>query len=169
MKGTAKGCGMKYSGRLQKPIVKRRVGVFSTEEDIRAAANAEVNEMFDKLDDLFAAFTLQKDDWCGLALALAKAHVPGFKFVAPAGRKTEWSVLDKAELKLDVDTIAESTGLPITEAIKRACKMEAWSAKTKKMSLPAITKHYYTADSRFVGIVRDARAWDAHESMVRDK
>lgn len=158
---------MKYTGRLQKPVVRRPVGILSTDDQLRAAAKAEVDEVFDKFDELFSAFALEKDDWCGLALALARAHVPGFRVVAPAGRRTEWSVVDKAELKVDVDDIAASSGLPTTEAIKLACKRDAWAGKTKKMSLAAITKHYYTADPRFVQIVKDARAYREHESMVR--
>lgn len=158
---------MKYTGRLQKPIVRRPIGIFSTDDQIKATVNAEVDEMFSKFDDLFAAFALEKDNWFGLALALAKAHVPGFKLVAPAGRKTEWTIVDKAALKLDVDTIAESAAVPITEAIKLACKLDAWAEKTKKMTLAAITKHYYAADPRFVSIVRDAQAYQAHESKVR--
>jgi len=158
---------MKYTGRLKKPIVRRPFGILASEEYVRAAVKAEVEEMFSKFDDLFVAFALQNDDWFALALALAKAHVPGFKIVAPAGRKTEWSVVDKAELKLDIDAIAGRSEVPITEAIKLACRLEAWAAKTKKMSLAAITKHYYTADPRWVEIVSDARAYRAMNQSSR--
>ena len=155
---------MKYTGSLSKTIAQKRIGIFAGEDGYIAEAKRTTDEMFSKLPDLFKAHQVTEGDWVALALALAKAHVPGFKVVKPAGRKTEWGIADKAEFRLDVDTIITNTGnvLPVTEAIKLACKLEAWASKTKPMTLAAITKHYYTANLRFVEVVKDARAWDAH-------
>ena len=119
--------------------------------------------MFAKLPDLFKAHEVPKGNWMALALALAKAHVPGFKVVKRAGRKTEWNISDKAEFRLDVDGIVSESGdlLPVTEAIKLACRLDAWSSKTNPMTLAAVTKHYYNADLRFVEIVKKARAYES--------
>lgn len=152
---------MKYTGKLAKPIVRRRLGVLSTEESVREAATKEANEMLEKLPLLAEAHGVAPGDWFALAVSLAKTHVPGFKVVQPAGRPTEWGQIEKAELRLDVDELLAATGgLAVTDAIRRTCKLERWVEKTKGMKVTALSKHYYAADMRFVDIVRDARSWN---------
>lgn len=154
---------MKYTGTLNKPITKRRLSLLAL-YPLRDEYQRQTDEALSKLPDLFAAHDVQNGNWPALALALARAHVPGFKIVEPAGRPTEWGLADKAEFRFDVDTFVINSGntMLVTEAIKLACRLDAWASKTKPMTLAAITKHYYTADLRFVEIVKDARAWDAH-------
>lgn len=155
---------MKYTGSLGKTITRKRVGLIAV--DAYQAEEKRVNdEMLAKLPDLFKAHAVPGGDWVALALALARAHVPGFKIIRRAGRPTEWGLGDKAVFRLDVDTIVVNSGntLPVTEAIKLACRLDAWAEKTKEpMKLAAITKHYYTADLRFVEAVKEARARQAH-------
>jgi hypothetical protein len=155
---------MKYTDKLNKPITRKRSGLLDGEDAYQAEAKRFADEMIAKLPDLFKAHEVPEGNWVALALALAKAHVPGFKVINPAGRKTEWSIADKAEFKVDVDAVVVNAGnnLPITEAIKLACRSKAWIAKTKPMTLTALTKHYYTADLRFVEVVKSARAWQLH-------
>ena len=155
---------MKYTGTLKKPITRRRIGLLAFEDAYQAEYERVNDEMIAKLPDLFKTHDVPEGNWVALAIALAKTHVPGFKEVNPAGRKTEWDIADKAEFRLDVDIAVMNSGntLPVTEAIKLACRLDAWASKTKLMTLAAITKHYYTADLRFVEVGKDARAWHAH-------
>ena len=139
---------MKYTGSLGKTIAQKRMGLLHGEDECQAEAKRTTDEMLSKLPALFKAHDAIEGNFVALTLALAKAHVPGFKVVKPAGRKTEWNITDRAEFKLDVDAIVLKSGvlLPVTEAIKMACRSEAWAGKTKPMSLAAVTRHYYKAD-----------------------
>lgn len=153
----------KYTGSLGKTIAQKRIGVFAGEDAYLAEAKRTTDEMFSKLPDLFKAHQVTEGDWVALALALAKAHVPGFKVVKPAGRKPEWDISHKAEFRLDVDTIIEKSGskkLSVVEAIKLVCRLDDWKEKTAPMKLPALEQHYYQADLRWVEVVRDARAYN---------
>ena len=152
-----------YTGRLGKTIARRKMGLLADEADFIAEANRITDEMYSKLPDLFYAHGVEAGNWKALGLALAKAHVPGFKVADPAGRPTEWSKFHKAEFKLDVDAFIERTKpekLSVVEAIKRVIRQDAWSEKTKKMTLSALEKHYYDADRRWCKVVQDARAYE---------
>ena len=158
---------MKYTGKLSKPIPRKRFGLLASEDDYKAEARSLTDEMFARLPLLAEAHGVPSGDWFALALALAKEHVPGFNVVNPAGRKTEWGIAAKAEFRLDVDTIIKKNGLSVVEAIKLAIRRDRWSAIAKPMKLPALEQHYYKADLRFVEVVKDARAWDALPAEVR--
>ena len=155
---------MKYTGRLREPITRRAMGLLEDDEAHHVESKRITDEMFAKLPDLFQSHGVPDGDWITLVMEMAKAHVPGFRLINGAGRKTEWSFVDKAEFRLDVDAIVSGLGgaLPITEAIKLACRKEAWADKTKAMTLPAVTRHYYAADMRFVETVKRARLWEIH-------
>jgi hypothetical protein len=154
---------MKYVGNLNKGITRKRMGIFADDADYATEAQRTTDEMFSKLPDLFAVHQVSEGDWAGLAMALAKTHVPGFKLINPAGRKTEWNPADKAEFRLDVDAIIENHGISVVEAIKLACRLDAWIEKTKEpMTIAALEQHYYKADIRFIQVVKDARAWQSH-------
>lgn len=155
---------MKYEGRLSKPIVRKKLGLLAPEEAFELDYKRVVDEMFGKLPELFAAHAVPDGNWAALAIELAKEHVPGFRVVNPAGRKTEWEVTDKAELRVDVDAEIEQSGLSVIEAIKVTIRRPAWAAKTKPMKLDAIRKHYDAADPRWVRIVEDARRWESIQS-----
>ena len=101
---------MKYTGSLGKTIAKKRMGLLAEEDDYQAEARLTMDEMFSKLPALFKAHDVIEGNFVALALALAKAHVPGFKVVRPAGRKTEWHSSVKAEFRLDVDAIVLESG-----------------------------------------------------------
>ena len=153
---------MKYKGALNKPVVRKRLGLLATDEQVADAANTQFHELVAKLPLLAEAHGVAKGDWFGLAFELARAHVPGFKVVDPAGRPTEWSDIDKAELRIDVDDlIAVRNTRPVTEAIRIVCKLERWAEKTKGMKISALSKHYYGADVRWVRMLRDAKAWES--------
>lgn len=159
---------MKYTGKLSKTITKKRIGLLCDEDFYRGEAKRTNDEMFAKFPDLFKAHGIIEGDWFALSLALAKEHVPGFKVVRPAGRPTKWGLAEKAEFRLDVDTIIEKSGLSVVEAIKQVCRLDAWKEMTAEpMSLSALEQHYYKADLRFVEVVKDARAWQALPLSVR--
>lgn len=155
---------MKYTGRLAKPIAQKRIGILADATAYEAEARRYVDEMFSKLPDLFHAHAVTEGDWMKLCLELAKAHVPGFKLTKPVGRKTEWGLVEKAEFKVDVDGIKNAGGLTVVKAIRQAILLEAWAQKASPMTIAALEKNYYEADSRFVQVVKDARAY---ESMVK--
>ncbi|MBP6119629.1 MAG: hypothetical protein WBP25_10150 [Giesbergeria sp.] len=158
---------MKYKGQLNKPIVRKRMGLLATDEQLGEAASKSFNDMVQKLPLLADAHGVAEGDWFGLAFELARAHVPGFKVVEPAGRPTEWSELDKAELRTDADDLIAARGVTrVTDAIGRVCKLERWAEKTKGMKVSALSKHYYDADARWVRVVRDARAWNQLSSGI---
>ncbi|PZP95534.1 MAG: hypothetical protein DI587_22285 [Variovorax paradoxus] len=156
---------MKYTGQLADPIEGRRSGLFDTEEQMQADAHRLAAEKISKLPALFLAHGVELGDWPALALALAVAHVPGFKIKAPAGRPTEWSVADDAEFRLDVDGVRQAGDLTVDRAISKVIASEPWSGKAKGMKIPALRKHYYRANEAWVRLVADARAY---QTMVRD-
>jgi hypothetical protein len=156
-----RGVTMKYTGKLKKQIVRKRIGILSDEDAYLAEAKRITDEMFAKLPDLFAAYGLKQGDWVFLAMELAKAHVPGFQVIKPAGRKTEWDISQKAEFRLDVDAVMAKNGLSVVEAIKLTIRSTAWAAKAAPMTIAALEQHYYKADMRWVQIVKDARAYES--------
>lgn len=155
---------MKYTGKLAKPIVRRRVGLLMTDEQLASIDRAEFAELFSKLPLLAEAHGVSHGDWFALAVSLARAHVPGFKFVEPAGRPVRWHALDKAHFKLDVDSF-RATGKTLDASIRIVAKRDEWSAKVAGMKPAALRQHYYSADPRWVGLASDARAY---KSMVGD-
>ena len=152
---------MKYTGKLAKPIVSKQLGIFATDDDIHAEALRVTTEKVNKVSALFAVHGVELHDWMDLAFELAEEYVPGFKVVRPAGRPTEWQEYDKAEFKLAVDDMKSANkGIATTEAIRRVCRLSHWTEKTKGMKVPALSKHYYAADSRFVSMMQDAKAYN---------
>ncbi len=144
---------MKYTGKLSKPITRKLIGLIGEAAAHEAEFQRTTDEMCSKIPDLFDAHGVSVGNWVALVLAMAKEHVPGFKIVKPAGRKTEWSVVDKAEFKVDVDTfINQSNGKKrfVPAAIAATKKLERWAEKTKDMKIAALLQHYYDADSRMV-------------------
>ena len=154
---------MKYTGTLKKGITRRRVGLLADSDAHKIEGKRIADEMFAKLPELFRAYGIKPNNWPAMVLALAQEHVPGFKVINPAGRKIEWGDADNAEFRLDVDAIVADSGntVPVTEAIKLACRLDAWASKTRPMTLAAITAHYYDADLRWVEIAKDARAYES--------
>lgn len=154
---------MKYEGELKKPVVRKRLGLLA---DTHAEAERITIEVFSKLPALFEAHRVEPGDWMSLALELAKAHVPGFQVNAPAGRPTKWCVTEKAEFRIDVDSIISDKKLSIPEAIKLAIRQPRWAEQTARMTMGALEKQYKTTDMRWVKVVQDARSW---EQMGGDK
>lgn len=152
---------MKYTGKLNKPIARERLGLLASEEQLKAALQREANEIFEKLPLLAQAHNVKFGDWLGLTIALAREHVPGFKVVNPPGRPTEWGVTDKAAFRLDVDAVRQTSGLSLEESIKVVCRQDQWKSKTKKPSLDALRQHYYHADGRWIDVVQKSRSFNA--------
>lgn len=152
---------MKYTGSLSKTIAQKRIGGLAGEDAYMAEAKRTTDEMLSKLPDLFKAHQVTEGDWMALALALAKAHVPGFKVVRRAGPRIKWSVSTKAEFRLDVDTEREKSGLSVEKAIEHVWCLEAWRVAAIPTPLSALQQHYYSADLEFVEAIKRARAWQA--------
>ena len=152
---------MKYTGSLSKTIVGKQIAPLSGEDAFKVEYKRQDDEMLAKLPDLFRTHEVTVGDWVGLALALAKAHVPGFKVVRRAGPRTKWSFFTKAEFRLDVDTEREKSGLSVEKAIEHVWCLEAWRVAAIPTPLSALQKHYYSADLEFVEAIKRARAWQA--------
>lgn len=150
---------MKYTGTLNKPIVSKPIGLLSFDESYQAELERIDGERAEKLPELFEAHGVEPGNWYRLSVALALEHVPGFKVIKPAGRPTEWEEFDKAEFRLDVDAFIINSGntLPVTEAIQRARRLDAWKSKTEAMKPAALRKHYDMADMRMVKLIQDTR------------
>jgi len=119
------------------------------------------DEMRAKLPDLFKAHGITDGDWPNLAMALAKAHVPGFRVSSPPGRPNEWDELEAAEFKIEVDNICRAQGLSVVESIKLAIRLDAWAPKAADMTLGSLEKRYYEArNSKWVELVKKARAYE---------
>ncbi len=153
---------MKYTGELAKPITAKKVGLLATDDSIKAESRRIIEARVAKLPALFAAHGVEPHDWIDLVFELAEEYVPGFRVVEPAGRPTEWGDYDKAEFRLTVDHMREANpGIKITDAIRRVQRLESWQSKTKDMKIPALSKHYYGADPRWVAVMRDAKAYES--------
>jgi hypothetical protein len=152
---------MKYTGSLSKTIVGKRIAPLSGADAFTVEYKRQDGEMLAKLPDLFRAHEVTVGDWLGLALALAKAHVPGFKVVRRAGPRTKWDVITKAEFRLDVDTEREKSGLSVVKAIEHVWNLEFWRVAAIPTPLSALQKHYYSADLEIVEVLKEARAWHA--------
>lgn len=158
---------MKYTDRLAKPIRSKRLGLLAGEPDWQTEAARVTGEKFAKLPDLCAVHGVVYGDWLSLALALASEHVRGFKVEKSAGRPTAWEDYDKAQFRFDVEDMQRANvGLPLTEAMRRVCRLSQWADKTKGMKVPALSQHFYKVDSRWVQLARDARSY---ESIVGHK
>ncbi|MDD0812986.1 hypothetical protein PSQ20_21805 [Curvibacter sp. RS43] len=154
---------MKYENELNRPVVRRRIGLLS---DPQVEAERISNEVFSKFPALFEAHGVEAGDWMTLAFELAKAHVPGFKVIDAPGRPIEWSDVDRADFRIDVDAVIAYEGLSIAEAIKQAIRQPRWAEKTSPMTMAALRQQYKTADKRWIEVVKKARAW---EKMGSDK
>lgn len=152
---------MKYTGELSKPIAGRRIGFFDFDAQVQAEAKRITDEQFAKLPALFAAHGVDPGNWAALALALAGAHVPGFKVKAPSGRPTEWSFADDAEFRLDVDAAVQAGAKSVDRAIASVAAADRWSAKAQGMKTTALRQHYYRAKESWIRMVSDARAYQA--------
>lgn len=159
---------MKYTGTLNKLVTRKRIGLLESEDAYQSEAKRIADETFAKFPELFKAHDVPEGNWPALAVALARAHVPGFKVANPPGRTTKWGLAGKAEFKLDVDTIIDSTGWSVVRAIRKVIRTEPWLKVSELMTIGALEKQYYSADSRFVEVVRKARAWQALPQNERD-
>lgn len=154
---------MNYEGELKKAIVRNRLGLLS---DTNAEAERITNEMFSKLPALFEAHGVQPGNWMALAIELAKTHVPGFRVNNPPGAPNKWGLMEKAEFRIDVDSIIADKHLSILEAIKLVIRQKPWIERAAPMTLGALEKQYRNTDMRWVQVMHDARAW---ERMGQDK
>jgi hypothetical protein len=77
---------MKYSGELIKPISRSALGPLATPERLEQERKEIIELKTRKMMLLAEAHGIPFGDWFALALALADAHVPGFKVVPKAGR-----------------------------------------------------------------------------------
>lgn len=150
---------MKYTGDLGDPIASTRLGLFSSEEDAEREAHRIVAKKAEKIPALFQVHGVEVGDWPSLALALANAHVPGFRVGAPAGRPAEWTAADDAEFRLDVDAALAAGGKTVDRAIETVAKQDRWSKKAEKMKTTALRQHYYRANDAWIRLVSDARAY----------
>jgi hypothetical protein len=154
---------MKYDGELKKAVVRKRIGLLA---DTDAEAQRITFEVFSKLPALFEAHGVRPGDWMTLAIELAKAHVPGFQVNDPPGAPTKWCITEKAEFRIDVDSVIADKKLSIPEAIKLVIRQPRWADKAEPMTMGALEKQYKTTDMRWVQVVQDARSW---EKIVQDK
>jgi hypothetical protein len=76
-----------YSGALARPIDLKQCDVAAIPNQLAAAFQAVAHVRAARVPLLFEWHGIEPGDWQGLALALARAHVPGFQESAPAWAK----------------------------------------------------------------------------------
>lgn len=148
---------MKYSGRLSEPVVKARLGPLADDSAVQNESTRIAGELVKKMPLLFEAHGIEEGNYAALAMALATAHVPGFKIIQPAGRPEEWTAADKAALRVDIDLLkaekaAEGRAITVRDAIKLVMQSETWKpraakaeGKDGKLKISSIEQHYYAA------------------------
>lgn len=159
---------MVYKGDLAKPMEPPVIGILATDKQISKVADKESDELVRRYELLFAHYAITFGDWQRLAMALAREHVPGFRYAqAKAGAKRTWHSLDRAELKVEIDEMIKEAADPAKgvnwAAGILASKPGRWKDLIRKHSAnPAevLRRAYYNADPRCVSMVRDARAYD---------
>lgn len=128
------------------------------------AHNAKVTrehteEAIRRMDLLREHYAIPQGHWFVLAYTLAKQTVPGLEVErARAGRKTKWTPIDKAELKIAADNLVAARGISVTSAISSLNKTTGSPWKGK--GIPTLKGWYYEADERWVRMVRDAALYD---------
>ena len=159
---------MKYDGALKRRIPGKQFGLLAGDEDYASDAVRIADAQLAKLPALFEAHGVPFGEWHLLTLALAIAHVPGFKVSKPVGRNTKWSELDKAELRIDADaTMATTRHKTVGEALRHLQKTsEKWKPFLNRLGSHVMKEYYNDADPRWVRMALDSRA--LHELEGRE-
>ncbi len=139
-----------YTGELLKPIPKRGPGLIASvsEERWQAALNDAVLDQMvvtlRKLSLLAEAHHVKPGDWLGLTLALARAHVPGFKVVGKGGRPLVWDTFTTARYHQAVnDHQRRYRALTLEEAMRDVSKLPEWADKFGKRPSPETRRRRY--------------------------
>jgi len=138
-----------YTGVLGQGIEYRQLGLLGLlegDDALQAEVDRQQVEMLLKVPELERALGVIPGDWRGLALALARAHVPGFRVVAPPGRPVEWSPMDKYEWSRAVQALRIASSRSLNDCIEKARKVGEWVDKTAGMSAGALRNHFYDGE-----------------------
>jgi hypothetical protein len=117
------------------------------------------------LSDLFKVHDVARGDWVGIALALARAHVPAFSMEKTRpGPKTVWLPVDRAELRVAVDElIAQGRAESVLHACNTLARKKPWIEKLRNRNKnpgEALRQQYKQADGRVVTMVVHAREFN---------
>jgi hypothetical protein len=148
---------MKYIGPLATPITRAPSAWFDAIFE-RSDAESEGLIIEEKLKLLFAHYQLQVGDWSGLAMALAQAHVPGFKVIKKAGRPPEWTPEIRLSFDYDVLAYMRDMGKQVTlvQAIEEVAKVPRWSVLLKGKKIDALLVQFHKSEKRLAGEILKA-------------
>ena len=170
---------MKYTGNLNQPIKPFRPDPLTQGQDTQAEIEAELDhlqrEIWPKVPDLFKAHGVEVNDWPGLAIALAKAHVPGFQ-IQKRGRPPEWAPELVAMFTVMVDTeILRRPGLTVAQAIEHVKQAPQWAGyadKTNDADPDTLRKRYESGKRNpelIEGLVKAATALAVAEGRIHPR
>lgn len=158
---------------VDKPIVLPEFGLLASESDINAADDKVAQELLGRMVLLLDRFGIPftpPDCWYPLALRLAMRYEPSCRLVRKSGAKGKWSLTDRAELKLAVQTLAgpSPTHGQIVRALGQLARTEPWKSKVttrssrKNARTEALRQQYYRADDDLVEVARSSRRTPRH-------
>lgn len=143
----------KYTGELAKPLDPMPgFGAVPSKTKLNEEYSRKLSS---KLLLLFDHFGINRDDpslWVRLSLALAQAHVPGFKHRKKAGAKKQWNVFKLLQLQREVDVMKKQKGQPSRYGVSWACAQlkdqEPWKSLTarKRNTKEILRRNYHYAN-----------------------
>jgi hypothetical protein len=103
-----------YKGKLAEPLHRdnyfRTPGLLANPDEVARRGEEDLSkELICRLDLLFLHFGIDKTDWMSLAIALAIAHVPGFRWGKRKGPEKIWDSTTYTELLATVELLKKET------------------------------------------------------------
>ncbi len=142
----------KYTGELAKPL-DPMPGFGAVPSKTSGDRVSEVySQQFRRLFDHFGIDCNNPSLWVQLSLALAQAHVPGFRHRKKAGAKKQWDVFKLLQLQRDVDAMIEQKGQRSRYGVSWVCAQlkdqEPWKSLTDGKGNPkeVLRRNYHYAN-----------------------
>lgn len=157
---------MRYSGFLGKKRPYRKPpGSLASAETHKAFVHNQVEETLAVSTALFAFHNVEPWDWRGLAVALARTHVPALSAErAKRGPSLIWDELTRGLLRIEVDDYINSRGgdVSITNACRIVARRKHWSERLRggKNPVEALRHQYNKAMPAVVRLIRKAKSWE---------
>lgn len=150
---------VKYTGVLNKPIVRRTQGLFAAalmgDQDAQSRVEADLkdhdNQIRERIDALCRHYGVDlssEDAFLHLAMALARDHVPGFRVVFGApprrGRRKRWQSTKLVELLADIWAL-EAQGKTPHSACRILASNPKYRSRYKGLQAATLYRRYQEA------------------------
>jgi hypothetical protein len=137
-----------YKGKLAKPLYAddyfRQPGLLANPDEVARRGEEDLlKEMICRFDLLFLHFGIDRIDWISLAIALAIAHVPGFRWGKRTGPAEIWDPITYTELWAAVERLKKEKGCSDSEACRMISKSpefakERWNKGKRKATASSL-------------------------------